>query len=238
MSYNAIVHLLQSSLDHRVSLGVHQFRVQNTVLQLSGDDTTVAVMVTPGTAFERHLRLVGNGFLCLSFKSNHPRNLAFTGFDARESLMFRDVRTPDDAPLLIKTLLLVVDFETRLRDMVCAMWDEYVDPVWTVVVHPSSAMDVEHEIGSVRLARADDSVHIFAEPLTGVFDPFIVWDGSSGLDGFRTGALTVGDAVFPGAQEENDTTVSFSYHFPDDEEELHTVMSALVWILHTHLTSH
>lgn len=237
MSFSDVIDLLASAFPMRLTRGVHQFKVKNVHLQLMGDDHALTAMVTPGVPFASHVRSVGDGGLTVYFKSDAPASVGFTGFDESESLMFKDVHTLHDAPLLLKTLLLIISFEDRLRETVCDLWEACVDPRWSIVIQPHSALDIEHERGSISLAHADDCVYVFAYPIEGVYDRFLAWNGFQPRHprGLRSGALMLGDAVFVGAQEEDESTLSFAYRFPDEEDELRGLMAALVWIFRVHL---
>ena len=235
MSFADIVSLLSSAFPVSITHGVHQFKVKNVVLQLMGDDHTLTAMVTPGAPFASHVRRVGGGDLAVAFKGDTPASLGFTGFDEKESLMFRHIKTFNDAPVLIRTLLLIADFEDQLREMVCDLWERFVDPRWSSSVHHTSALDIEHKRGGVRLTHAGDCVYVFAHPLVAAYDRFVVWDGHRPASNGRVGTLVLGDAVFLGAQEEDGGVLSFAYRFPDDEDVIRAVVAALVWIFRVYL---
>ena len=235
MSYSDIVHLLSSSFPLQITHGVHQFTVKNVTLQMMGDDRTLTAMVTPGAPFVSHLRSAGDGGLCVAFKLDAPRSVGMTGFDENESIMFKNVNTFNDAPFLLRTLILIIDFEDRLRELMCDLWEKCTDPLWSITIHPTSALDIEHELGSISVTHADDCVYVFARPLVGVYDSFVAWGGPQQYGGFRSGVLMLGDSVFAGAQEEDGAALSFAYRFPDDEDEIRGVVAALVWIFKAYL---
>jgi hypothetical protein len=234
MSFSDIVSVLSSSFPVRITRGVHQFKVKNVHLQLMGNDETLTAMVTPGAPFASHLRSMEGGELAVVFKEDAPQSVGFTGFDGNSSLMFRDVPTFDEAPTLLKTLLLIIDFENHLREMVCDLWDRFIDPRWSITIQPTSALEITHARGGISLTHAGDSAFVFACPLAGVYDRFVVWDGPHSSN-HRTGTLVLGKILFAGVQEEDGGVLSFSYTFPDDEDAIHQVLAALVWIFRVRL---
>jgi hypothetical protein len=234
MSFSDVISVLSSAFPVRRTRGVHQFKVKNVHLQLMGNDETLTAMVTPGAPFASHLRTMGGGDLAVAFKDDAPGSVGFTGFDGNSSLMFRNVRTFDEAPLLIKTLLLIIDFEDRLREMVCDLWERFVDPRWSITMQPTSALEIAHARGGISLTHAGDSVFVFACPLAGVYDRFVVWDGPHSSN-HRTGTLVLGNVLFAGVQEEDGGVLSFSYNFPDDEDVIERVLAALIWIFRVRL---
>jgi hypothetical protein len=233
MTFSDIVHLLSSSFPLQITHGVHQFNVKNTHLQLMGDDHMLTAMVTPGALFATHLRSAGGGDLLVAFKSDAPECVGISGFDGGQSIIFRGINTFDDAPLLLKTLLLIIDFEDHLSEMVCDLWDKFADPLWSITIQPTSALVIDHECGSISLTHAEDCVYVFAYPLVGIYDRYIAWSGPPTFDGLRSGTLMLGDDVFVGAKD--GAALSFAYQFPDDEDEIRGVMAALVWIFRAHL---
>jgi hypothetical protein len=233
MSFSDLIDLLSPLFPLRLTHGVHQFNVKNTHLQLMGDDHMLTAMVTPGALFATHLRSAGGGGLLVAFKSDAPECVGISGFDGEQSLMFRGINTSDDAPLLLKTLILIIDFEDRLSEMVCDLWEKFADPRWSITIQPTSTLDIEHECGSISLTHVEDCVYVSAYPLVGIYDRFIAWSGLPTFDGLRSGTLMLGDAVFVGAKD--GVALSFAYRFPDDEDEIRGVMAALVWIFRAHL---
>jgi hypothetical protein len=209
MIFNALINTLQSVLPMSTTLGVHLFKLHDVQLQLAGNDDTVSAMVTPGAPFASYLLEGG----CLSFQGNAPESKAITGFDSFGSLMFRHVQTAEDAPLLIRTLLLIADFEHQLRETVCAMWEEALDPRWTTTIHPSCMLTVEHARGSIWLTRFQDRVQICAQPI----GCFVV----------SSDVLEVGEA--------HGSALMLSFHLPDDEDRLRGAMAALVTGFRAHL---
>jgi len=236
MSFSDIVSLLSTSFPVRVTRGVHQFKIKDVHLQLKGDDSKLTAMVTPGAPFASHVRCVGAHGFVLTFKTNTPNAVATTGFDQKRSFMFKDVDTFNDAPLLLRTLILIISFEDRFRCFVSNLWEKHADPLWSISIRSPSALEIEHEEGSIRLTHGEDCVYIFAYPIEGIYDRYITWSGQP-TDDMRSGTLRLEDSVFVGMEEEDGSTLSFAYRYPDEEDEINDVMGALVWIFRAHLSN-
>ena len=194
----------------------------------------ISVLVAPGAPFEPYFLSYGQGRWRLKFKDSMPATTAVSGFGHSGGFLFAGVRDPEEACLLLSTLFRIIEFDQSLCAFMRSLYDEcLVSLIWSTHIYGGDRLRLVHEMGEISVTHANDQICVSAQPLDSVYERFMVWTGC--FEGYRNGVLVYGTAQFVGGQEKFGSVLSFSFRFPDEEEEIRSLVRLLVSILGEHL---
>ena len=233
--FSSVVRSLSTCFPMRNGVHSSAFSVGDVEVEVINSSVGgISVLVAPGTPFEPHLLSYGQGRWRLKFRDSMPATTAVSGFGHGGGFLFAGIEDPKEACLLLSTLFRIIEFDGSLCTFVRSLYDEcLVSSIWSTHSYGGDSLRLVHAMGEISTTRVDDQICVYAQPLDAVYERFMVWTGC--FEGFRNGVLVYGTSQFVGGQEEFGSVLSFSFRFPDEKEEIHSLVRLLVLILDEHV---